>query len=147
MARDPKSIYRRTPNWCPELDSLIKEVAHVITTQRIFFPRSLDYGGQINTSGIIQGVFIEAAKQSQPMTQDQWKQYVEVYTRMRFEQGTVQGIYFDDESLSAFLDLGKVFEKKPLPVGVKLKWGSGYRIHMMIAIVLQWFIDHHRNSQ
>jgi hypothetical protein len=145
--REPKAYHRRTPNWCPELTTLVEEAAQLIRTQHIFFTRSLDFGDGVNIAGVVQGVLIAAAAEASTVTVKQWATYIDAYSKMQFPKGEVKGFYFDDESLESFSALGQVLQTQKFPDDVKLSWGKSYRMHVVIALALEWFVNKYRNSQ
>lgn len=144
--RPRKAFIRRTPAWCDELSRLTQRCAQLISEQQLYFTHSLEFGGQVNIAGVVQGVLLQAATAADTISLDQWIAYVQQFAVMEFKPGEVKGIYFSPDALEAINIIGRRMQTQALPSGVNVTWGKGYRYHMMIAMALLWFIDTHSKS-
>ena len=122
----PKSHYRRAPAWCAELTALVEKSAQLAKVKRVYLTHSLEWGGQINTAGVVQAVLIQMALHLSEVTDQQWKQYVDGYAQMIFTGTETKGIVFDQQSLNAFHEVGEALSRQPRRDDVKLTWRGEY---------------------
>lgn len=143
----PRKVhYRRAPAWSPELTALVEQCAQLVKDKKIYFTHNVEWGGGVNITGVVQGVLNQAAAQISSITPEQWKKYIDEYAQMVFAAGMTKGIHFDQQALDSFHAIGKALEAQPRPEDVKVKWNLEYHYPLVIAVALQWFVDHYRNS-
>lgn len=141
----PQLVHRRAPAWNDDLTALAEQAAQLVKSQKIYFPYSLTWGKKLNVNGIIQGVLNAMAAQTASVTPEQWKRYLNTFSKMVFIAGKTKGIHFDQPSLDSFRAIGKAIETQPHD-GIRVKWNLEYHYPLVIAVALLWFIDHHRKS-
>lgn len=136
----PKVHYRRAPAWCAQFTDLVERAAQIAKEKRIYLTHAIEWGGQVNTAGVVQAVLIQAALYAHEIKPEQWARYMDTYGAMVFT-GETKGIVFDERSLTSFREVGKAMVEQPHSDDIKMTWRGEYHYPLVITIALMWFID------
>lgn len=146
MARPPsgkpeRQYFRRSPDWCDEMTALVEQCAHIVKSQRLYFPYGIGKT-LVNSSGIVQGTLEMMAEDLSSVKKKQWEKYLNGYAGMDFEDKR-KGLHFEERAYDAFKKIGQALERRQMPEGVNLVWKGEYHYALIIAVALMWFVDTH----